>query len=267
MPQYIPAHLNGRVGNFSQPTPGGDVSFHDIRNTDGLGGSQRTMPLSQYKQTFDPSYRNRHFEESINGQYGGETSAPTNLSAQIQNWIAQKARNGFDWGTSSQGKAVGTVGLLSALAGGGIGAMSAARSGEGGILGRGALYALLAGGAGAAGTALAQRQHNLRESTLKKAASAEDTLARALMSDQQLSPYERAEALRALARLPDQQTEELSTLVRMLGGAAVGVVIVRFLRAKGLMSAAAGGIIGALIGAASGNRTSYNKLGQPSIRR
>lgn len=265
-PPYVPPHLVGRVGNFEQPSPGGPVSFDDLRNSDGLGDPRRSMPLDQYKKTFDSNYRNHNFEDSIVGQYGGSGSTPTTFSSQLQDWIAQKARKGFDWGTSSQGKAVGTVGLLSAIAGGGIGALSAARSGEGGILSRGALYALLAGGAGAAGTVVAQKQHNLRESTLRKSASAEETLARAVMSDPSVSSSDRAEALRAISRMSDDQTDELSTLVRMLGGAAVGVAIVRFLRAKGLMSAAAGGIIGALLGASSGNHTHYNKLGQPSIR-
>lgn len=261
-----PAHLVGRLSQFEQKEPGGSVSFLDLKNSNGLGDSRVEIPLEQYKQTFDPAYRNLNFEDSMLGQYGN--SKPTNLSSQIRDWTTQKLKDGLDWGVSSQGKAVGTAGLLSALVGGGIGAVTAARSGESGALSRGALYALLAGSVGAGGVALAQNFNNKREKVRTKSASVEDDLVRAVMSDRQMDDITRSQALRAIYALPKNQASELSTLVRMMGGAAAGVVIVRFLKAKGLMSSIAGGIIGALLGAASGgSKTTYNKLGQPSTRR
>ena len=57
---------------------------------------------------------------------------------------------------------------------------------------------------------------------------------------------------------------ELSDLLDEASGAGIGMLVMRFLGAKGLLPYAAGGIIGALLGS-HGDGAQYNSMGQLSL--
>ena len=253
LPTFIPPHLRGKVSDFQQD-PSGSVSFAHDEAALGLGPEQsrRTIPIDQYKKTFDREYRLRNFDESMNGQYAPRRA--TNRAQDFSQWVANTARSGFDWGTSSNGKAVGTAGLLAALAGGGLGAWVGKQRGEG--VGSSALIAaLLAGTAGAGLTAYGQR---------KQASDVVGQIVQAVTGDPSLGPAERAAMLRGAAVMSRNQREELADLLRTATGAGVGAIIMRFMGAKGLLPAMAGGIVGALVGSSIGRSPKYNAMGQLS---
>lgn len=263
LPTYIPPHLEGKVSDFRQD-PSGSVSFAHDEAALGLGPEQsrRTIPLDQYKQTFDRDYRLRNFNESMTGQYAPRRA--TNRAQDFSQWVADTARSGFDWGTSSQGKAVGTAGLLAALAGGGLGAWLGKQQGEG-VGSKALIGALLAGTATAGLTAYGQRNHNLRTAALgKQASDVVGQIVEAVTSDPSLGPADRAAMLRGAAAMSHNQRDELSDLIRTATGAGVGVLIMRFMSAKGLLPAMAGGIVGAMVGRSIGRSPKYNAMGQLS---
>ena len=175
-------------------------------------------------------------------------------------WLVSKARQGLDYGTSTQGKAVGAVGLLSALAGGVAGG-----TGDNGSIGKGRLYALLAGGAGAGLTAIGQNVNNHREDQLHKQAYA-DTDLLSLMADNSYIPDDDKQRYMELcSRLNRHDQDELARLLRMATGAAAGALIARYLGGKGLLTTIAGGMLGAFVGRALGPQPTFNSLGQLSV--
>lgn len=267
-PAYVPPHLRGNVADFRQE-PNGDVSFLHYDAALGLGpeSARKTIPLQQYKQTFDPQYRRLNFVESMNNQYAQRR--PKSRGDAINAWLTEALRSGLNWGTSNQGKTVATAGLLSALAGAGAGAWLGHKT-DRSKLSTGALMALLAGVAGAGATAMSQRNFAARERALSKQAfsnngSAVDVIIDAVRSDRSLGPDGQAQLLRIVAGISSRQRDELANALRTVTGAAAGALIVRFLQSKGLLPMLAGGMIGALLGRATGNFQRYNSLGQISI--
>jgi len=267
VPDFVPPPLRGRIGDFRNE-PDGSVSFAHPEVTLGASPDDARVRLSQeqYKQTFDTDYRRRHPIESLRGMYNGQE--PTNLRDTITGGIGRSLRRFYDWGTSDGGKAVGTAGLLSALAGGIGGFMLGRRNGESGVR-KALIAALLAGGLGAAASAYSQRRNNARQRWLDKQASASPVTAaliHALESDPSLSQLERARLLRAMANLGQRERDDLYRSMRTAFGAGAGVLVARFLGSRGLLPMVAGGVIGAIVGnAASPPRTRYNALGQLSM--
>ncbi len=230
----------------------------------GVSTRARVSP-EQYRQTFDQPYRMGSLAGSINGQYA-PLSARKTPARQMNEGIAAYLRRALDWGTTSQGKSIGTVGLLSAL-GGGAGSYLWDRSqGDSAVPGKAMLMALLAGGIGAAGTAWGQNRHNRREQYLGKSASMDvaTSLVRMLEGDPSLSRHDRAVILAALAKAPTSDREQLHRLLKSSVGAGVGILAARFLGAKGLLPMLAGGILGGIIGGRDSG-TKRNAQGQISI--
>lgn len=263
VPPYVPPHLRGKVGDFRME-PDGKVSFSDPERALGLGPemSRKTISMDQYRKTFDESYRDANLEESLSGQYASPIARQTNWQTDIRDRIAKSVRGGLEWGTTTQGRAVGTSALLAGLLGAGVGAWSATRQGES-PWGKGALYALLSGALGAGGTALLQHQNNKREAFLKSASLIEDVVAQALAREHGLSGHEKAMLIRAASELRERDAEQLSQLLRGAAGAGVGVMIVKFLKLKGLLPMIAGGIIGAAL--AGRKQPHRNALGQLAL--
>jgi len=263
LPEYIPPHLNGQVMDF-RAEPDGKISFYHPEASKGLDPESSRVKISpeEYDQTFDQQHRRGDFTDSMNGQYA--LRRPKSESQKINDAVAGKIRSAYEWGTSSQGKGVGTAALLAALGGAAGGYMWGNYTGEGKMK-KSLLMALLAGGVGAGTTALAQRQHNTREAFYQNKQASSDTqhvLIRALENDPTVSASERAMLLRELARVPDQQRDELYHLLRTTIGAGAGMLVMRFLKAKGLLPMMAGAILGGMAGSASGRSPEYNAMGQ-----
>lgn len=263
VPPYVPPHLRGKVGDFRME-PGGQVSFSDPEHALGLGPemSRKSISMDQYRKTFDENYRNSNLAESLSGQYASPIARQTNWQTDIRDRIAKAVRGGLEWGTTTQGRAVGTSALLSGLLGAGVGAWSASHQGES-PWGKGALYALLAGTLGAGGTALLQHQNNKREAFLKSASMIENVVMQALSRDDGLTDSEKVMLLRASSKLRERDAEQLSQLLRGAAGAGAGMLIVKFLKLKGLLPMIAGGIIGAALAGRKSPRR--NALGQLAL--
>lgn len=259
-PGFIPSHLSGKVDDF-RTEPDGNVSFSHPEAALGLGPEESRKRISpqQYMATFDGKTRSLDMQGALKNQYDPLNAPYQSLSTVLRDRIAGGIRGAASWGTSSQGRSVGTAALLSGLAGGGLGAYMANRSG-GSELGNGLLYALLAGAIGAGGTAIAQNQLGKRYGQEKTAASAavEDIIDAVMGSS--MSPGDKSQALQAVAKLQAWQRGELANLLRTASGAAVGVIITRYLGAKGLLPIAAGGILGALISNSSRIGSSLPKI-------
>lgn len=267
VPEYVPPHLRGKVWDFRNE-PGGAVSFYHPEAAMGLAPDQSRARLGEekYKQTFDRAHRLSNFTDSMEGQYAPLERLNKTPARRMNEGIADKLRGALDWGTSTQGKAVGTAGLLSALGGGLASFLWDYRKGQPAKPGRILLTALLAGGAGAGGTALGQARHNAREKHLSKNASMEvaTALIRILEGDPTLSRYDRARVLSALSEAPDRDKNELYRLLRTSVGAGAGMIAMRFLGAKGLLPMLAGGILGGMVGS-RGPGLDRNAQGQLSI--
>jgi hypothetical protein len=246
----------------------GTTSFAHPEASMGLPPAQSRVKLSpeQFAQTFDRAAQFGDLSGAMKGQYAPIERSGKTPSRQMNDTIAAYLKQALGWGTSSQGKAVGTVGLLSAL-GGGLGSYLWDRNnGEEVSPGKTMLMALLAGGLGAAGTAWGQSRHNNRETHLLKGASMEvaTALVRLLEGDPSLSRHDKAKILNALAQAPDRDRDQLYQLLKTSAGAGVGVLAMRFLGAKGLLPMLAGGILGGMLGAGSGGPR-RNAQGQLSI--
>lgn len=268
LPDYIPPHLQGSVGNFRQEADG-NVSFDHFDAALGLGpeASRKSIPIDQYKKTFDRAHRLANFQDSMTGQYA--LRRPKSRGDAINDWVADALRSGLRWGTSDQGKTVATAGLISALAGAGVGAWMGQRFGRG-KLSTGALMALLAGTAGAGLTAYGQHNFRARERALQaKTASYNDNstevIISAITSDRNLNSADQAQLLRVVASISSPQRDALANTLRSAIGAGAGMLVVQFLKSRGLLPLMAGGIIGALLGRATGNMPRYNSIGQLSL--
>jgi len=279
LPEYIPPHLQGKVQDFRKE-PDGRVSFEDNANPSGLSGdmNRTTMSPDEYKKTFDRSYFLRDPMTAINEQYmSPESRIPLTQSQKIQRAIGSGLGTAWDWGNSSTGKSVMTTGLLTALAGGGLGAYRAMRDDNpesSGPIGRGLLYALLAGTAGAGLTAFLQNRASRRQqyaypgfasTSTKQASAMPGNVLVAIANDPSLSPAQRAAIIETLQRMPSSQRQETFLSARQFVGVGVGVAIARVLAGKGLLPAMIGGMLGLAL--AGGGRPSRpkNKLGQFSI--
>ena len=267
-PAYVPPHLQGKVKDFRQDDAG-NISFRHDDAANGLSDpelTRKSISQDQYQKTFDRNYRLGNFNESIIGQYGGPGANDKSYVEGIKDSIVGGIKKGLSAATSTGPGTVGTVGLLSALAGGASGVMLGAREGSG-ALNKGMLFALLAGALGTGATAYTQAADARRLNYMsKKASSSVDMIIQALANDRQLTPQQKADALRAIVNLADRDRDELGRQVRTVAGAGAGILITRFLVGKGLLSSAVGGILGALIGAASARPPiKYNAMGQVSI--
>jgi hypothetical protein len=265
-PDYVPPHLEGRVSDFRRDQDGG-VSFFDPRAAMGTFGpekSRTSIDQETYDYTFGPKRYN--LAEAAEKQYGLPSSRPNTLASMAHDWIVDQGRKGLSYGTSSQGRAAGAVGLLSAIAGGASGFL-----GEEGSVGKGLLYALLAGGAGAGITAMGQHLNNNREAQREKAASlsksafADTDLMSLVATNTFISERDKQSYIAAFARLQSREKDELSRLLRVTAGAAAGALIARYLSGKGLLPMIFGGMLGALVGRATSPRPLYNNLGQLSV--
>lgn len=265
LPPYVPPHLAGKVSDFRQEDDG-NISFAHPENSLGLGPEESRQKLSQeqYKQTFDRDYRRRNFDASMAKQYAPLDRAPSNRADQLTGWIADKLNSGYDWGTSTRGKSVATVGLLSALAGGAAGAYMGYRNGEPSVT-KSLLAALMAGTAGAGAAAYSHNKQDRREAYLSKAASDVDFIIDAITRDPYMSPAERAACLRAAALMSSIQRDDLARMLSTATGAGVGAIVLRFMRGKGLIPTLVGGILGALAGYTAGPGPKYNPMGQLSL--
>ena len=233
---YIPRHLSGQVSDFKDE-PDGGVSFSHPAAAGALTPSSPRTHLTQeqFLQTFDQPTRFTNLSDSIRGQYAPADSAVKTPARQTNETIARYLRQALERGTSSQGKSIGTVGLVSAL-GGGVGSyMHDLYKGDSGSPGTALIAALLAGGLGAAGTAWGQSTHNRRENFLAKQASSDVAtgLVRLLEGDPSLSRHDKVMILKALSAAPDSDRRQLYSLLRTSVGAGVGMLAMRFLGAKG----------------------------------
>ncbi len=260
-PEYIPPHLQGRVSDLRREVDG-RMSFFDpqaAKGTFGPEASRQFVAPDVFRSTFDPATRSNGLVDAVQSQYG-MPQPNRNYATMLRDWTVDKAHQGLDWGTSSQGKSVGTAGLISALAGG-VGGML----GEDGSPGKSLLYALLAGGAGAGLTALGQHYNNRREGALKQASFADTDLLSLLSQNFSIPDYDKQRYTNCFSRLSYSEKNELAKLLRMSAGAAAGALIARYLSGKGLLTTIAGGMLGAFVGRATGPQQSYNALGQLSI--
>lgn len=251
VPEYIPHHLRGKV-NTSRNEPDGMVSFMDTDAASGLSPeySRVTLNRDRYDKTFDPQTRRLKFPDALREQYAPleqENADPLNTV------IGQKLRQAFDYATSTRGRAIGTAGGLSALAGG-MGGFLLNRFREKSPW-SGALWgSLLAGGLGSLATAIMQRQWQKREQAMNVAQAAFDKsastagLVRVLENDPTLTSQARAQILMSLSRAPEQTQADVGRLLRTTAGVGAGMLIMRFLRAKGLLPILTGGILGGIIG-------------------
>lgn len=267
IPEYVPPHLRGKVWDFRNEGDG-TVSFAHPEAYMGLSPAQSRAKVTaeQYAQTFDPAHRLGDLSGSMRGQYAPIERMGKTPAKQMNEGIANYLRKALGWSTSSQGKAIGTAGLLSAV-GGGLGSYLWDKSQDSEASpGRAMLMALIAGGLGAAGTAWGQSRHNRRENFLSKTASLEvaTALVRLLENDPSLSRSDRAHILQALARAPDRDRDQLYGLLRTSAGAGAGMLAVRFLGAKGLLPMLAGGILGGMLGSRSAG-PKRNAQGQLSM--
>lgn len=264
VPQYMPPHLRGKVWDFRNE-PDGKISFQHPEAALGLAPSQSrvTMTPEEYKLSFDPVHRMTHLEEAATNGYAPLNRRPKTEARRFNDAIAKGIGGAYDWGTSSQGKAVGTAGLLAALAGGVGGYMWGRETGESPIR-KALMLALLAGGVGAAGTAWAQNKHNRREAWLSKNATTDVTplIISMLNRDPSINSGQRALLFRAIINAGDYEREELYRLLRTTAGAGVGILAMRFLGAKGLLPMLAGGILGGALGNSYDPSPQRNALGQ-----
>lgn len=264
-PRYIPQHLAGKVSDF-RVEPTGDVSFrHDERavgHFDPDNGYRTTIPAAQYQATFDPHYISQNLNEAVHAQYG-RPEIGASPAEKFKTWLADAAQKGFRWSSETPGRAIGSTALLAALAGGAAGALTSSEDES--PVRRGLMAALLAGGAGAGLQAAMQGFKTRPEPELNKQAFAtDDTIIAAVMADPNLSQAQKMACLQALTGLSRQDKSQLSTMISTLAGGAAGVLIFKFLGAKGLIPLAVGGIIGALIGGGPyGHR--LNPLGQLAL--
>jgi hypothetical protein len=265
-PTYIPPHLAGKVYDFRQE-PSGDYSFAYPEASMGLGPdkSRQVLTPEQYKNTFDADHRRRNFNSSMAGQYSGMTERPGNRSGQLSDWLGGKISDGYNWSTSTTGKSVAATGLLSALAGAAAGAYIGNQQGEG-VVSKSLAAALLAGAAGAGISAYSHGAAERRSSFLAKQANQEvDFIIEAITEDRSLSPTEKAQCLRAVVSLGTVHRAELSRMLSTATGAGIGMLIMRFLRGKGLIHTAVGGMMGALAGYMSSGGPKYNPMGQLTL--
>ncbi len=268
VPGYVPQHLQGKVWDFRNEDDG-TVSFLHPEAALGLSPQDSRVRLNegQYKATFDQQHRLGNFTDSMKTQHAPLERAEKTTGQYYNDLIADKLRGAYHWGTSSQGKAVGTTGLLSALAGGVGGYMWGKQTGESPMR-KALLLSLLAGATGAIATGVAQSSHNKREAWLSKNASSMDVaqgIIRSLENDPSLSGHDRAKILTAVARLRNEDRDQLYRLLKTSLGAGVGVLAVRFLGAKGLLPMLAGGILGGFLGGRSNDELDHNPYGQVSI--
>lgn len=268
VPQYTPPHLRGKVWDFRNE-PDGKISFQHPEASLGLAPSQSrvTMTPEEYKLSFDPAHRMTRLDEAASTGYAPMHRRPETESRKLNNMIGKGVNSALGWGTSSQGKAVGTAGLLAALAGG-VGGYMWGRDRDESPIRRALLMALLAGGVGAAGTAWAQNKHNRREAYLSKNAASMD-ITQAIISmlnrDPSLNSGQRALIFRALINTGPSEREDLYRLLSTVAGGGVGILALRFLGAKGLLPMLAGGILGGAIGNSFGSSPRRNALGQTSL--
>lgn len=274
IPGYIPPHLQGKVDSFRNE-PDGRISFrHDAAGQgefgDVPGGGRKFISPEQYRLTFDPKYRLTHITDVAKGQYGGYRF-PTNSAQDFNEWLGGKLRKGLEWGTSSQGRATGTAGLLAALAGGVGGTIMARRAGDESPIKKGLLMALLAGVAGSGLSAAVQGNNNRREAQLtrmKSAAVSDETdyLRSVILGESSFNASEKAEILRALAKMRDTERERLAENAQKLFGFGAGMFIARVLFSKGLIPPIIGGIIGAsVLSPGKSHKPKMNPWGQLSL--
>lgn len=263
-PNYIPPHLEGQVSDFRRAADG-SVSFFDPRRSTGGFGPEASRVTVQ-PDVYDSTFGGNRFDlaAAADNQYGLPGPQKT-FTTMAHDWLVDKGRQGLNYGLSSPGRAAGGVGLVSALAGGAAGFM-----GENGSVGKGLLYALLAGTAGAGLTAAGQnlnanRERQREQVDLTKKAFAETDLLSLLSQNFYISNSDKQIYLAAASRLQRREQDELARLLRVTAGAAAGALIARYLRGKGLLNTLAGGMIGAFVGRAFGPHPTFNNLGQLSV--
>ena len=276
LPAYIPPHLQGKVQDFRKE-PDGNISFEDHAVPSGLSGpgmNRTKMTPEEYKKTFDRNYLLQNPVQAIREQYQGlDSRIPLTQSQRIQRAIGSGLGKAWDWGNSGTGKSVLTTGLLSALAGGGLGAFRSMRDEDpesSGPIRRGLLYALMAGTAGAGLTAFLQNRASRRQqyaypfsdTPTKQASAMPGNVMIAIANDPSLSQAQRAAIIEVLQRMPSYQRQDTFLSARQFAGVGVGVAIARVLAGKGLLPSMIGGMLGLAL--ASGGRPSApkNKLGQ-----
>lgn len=269
IPGYIPPHLRGQVDSFKNEADG-RISFrHDAGALGEFGeaGGRKFLTPEQYRMTFDRDYRRANLESSMEGQYGLERY-PTNFSQDVNKWVGRKLRGGLEWGASSQGRSTGTAGLLAALAGGVGGTLMASRNGDEHPVRKGLMMALLAGATGAGVTAFAQDRSNRRDAMAKTAAISDETayLRSVILGDPRLSSTDKAEILRGLVKMRDEDRDEMADKAQKLFGFGAGMYIARVLFSKGLIPSIIGGIIGATaLSSGKSSTPKMNPWGQLSL--
>lgn len=270
IPGYIPPHLQGKVDSFRNE-PDGRISFrHDEAGQGGFGdsdgGGRKYITKEQYKLTFDPKHRLANLAQASRDAYG-LPRYPTNAAMEFNDWLGKKLRKGLDWGLSTEGRTAGTSGVLAALAGGVGGTLLAQRAGEESPIKKGLLMALLAGATGVGMSAFMQDRNNRRESMLaQKSASISDEAAylrSVILGESKLGSSEKASVLKGLAKMDEDERNELAERARKLFGFGAGMYIARVLFSKGLIPPLVGGIIGAALLTPS-NKPKLNPWGQPS---
>lgn len=259
-PDFIPPHLAGDLSQFRK-SPDGSVSFvdQDPQRANGLGPGlgRTTLSPEAAAATFDRDYRLQHSGDVADGagygskqRFGSDLQGTADLAAR---WVGDRMRGA----SSTASGSVAAAGLLAALAGGALGVKTADPESYQSPMTRGVLYALLGGGLGALGLRYLQSSGQR-----KSASSGSDEQARilaALALDPNLSAQQKAAMVPALNSLSRSEQIELSGVIRQMGGAAVGLLIARFLGMKGLLPMAVAGMLGAAIASPSPHR---NALGQ-----
>lgn len=258
-PESAPPYLQGQLSDMHDE-PGGGVNFiHPAGNLGQPDQESARVHLSpeQTRATFDVGYRSSDPEQAVNDEY--MPPRPVMFGERMQRGVGGWLKNHLGGGSDSTLKNIAGTGLLGAIAGGAGGAYLAAKNDQP-MLDKAVLYALL-GGAGAAGiSAYLNHQNAKTVAGMRKQAS----VMQALNLDSSMNDQQKMMLLEAISKLPQRQHDELEHLVGSAGGAAVGLLIAKYLGMRGVLSPLAMALIGGSIGQSmTGKQPRYNAFGQP----
>jgi hypothetical protein len=226
---------------------------------------------AEQRQALDPVFRRAHPAEAAINKYYNPFYGPNQPAYQMGQAARDYAMQPNALGRLlDKGPLTGaaTLGGIGALGGGVAGAISDAFSGNSGSATRLALLLGLAG-AGIGATSGYMRRDKTASwramGTPGFGVDPREELVSAINSAQSINFNQRMQALAAIPRLSDGQARQLLSQIGMLGGAAAGATILRFLFGAGLMGTLAGGLLGGMLGHGAGSRYSSGPLGMPSM--
>ena len=237
------------------------------RPVDPWTGNPAALTESQ-ERALDPTYMAEHpndaaLERYYNPFYGPQTGA-YQLGATLRdklmapNIIGRQLDKGPWTGAA-------TLGGIGAVGGGIAGAITDAFTHNSGTAAR--LATLLGlGGAALGGLSGHMRQPQDKAASWREGEdSVKEQLIEAINNAQMMNFNDRMRATAAVPQLNAFQAQQLLSQVSMLGGAAAGAAIMRFLFGAGLMGTLAGGFMGGMLGRSFNPPYRPGPLGMPSM--